>query len=61
MRPGRPNSKACEYEGTCADCGQLTTWRSRHFDPHTCSTLELCGSCVPAFLQRQYLPPGCCG
>ena len=55
-----PHNMVCEFEGTCADCGQLTSWRRRCVDSHTASTMELCGNCLPAFMQRQQHPPGCC-
>ena len=48
-------------EGACSDCGHVTSRRTPFFDQHTCSSVELCMNCLPAFLQRQNLPPGCCG
>ena len=48
-------------EGSCADCGRWTVQRARCLDPHTHSEVELCAHCIPAFLQRQQFPPGCCG
>jgi hypothetical protein len=48
-------------DGSCADCGRWTASRAVCVDVHTHSEVELCGNCVPAFLQRQQFPPGCCG
>jgi len=46
--------------GPCSDCGKMAqlTWS---VDQHTSSTVSLCPNCVSAFIQRQHMPPGCCG
>jgi len=53
-------TEACA-EATCTDCGRTTTRAARHVDVHTHSEVQLCPDCLPAFLQRQRLPTGCCG
>jgi hypothetical protein len=47
--------------GHCSDCGNMAVKLSRGVDQHTSSTVSLCPNCVPAFIQRQQMPPGCCG
>jgi hypothetical protein len=47
-------------EVTCADCGRVSVHWKRCVDLHTRSELAVCLNCLPAFLQRQQLPPGCC-
>ena len=47
-------------EEPCSDYGQLVQWREQYYDQHTRSTVDLCTHCVPAFVQRQRFPPGCC-
>jgi hypothetical protein len=47
--------------GPCSDCGNMAAKLSRCVDQHTSSTVSLCPNCVPAFVQRQHMPPGCCG
>jgi hypothetical protein len=47
--------------GPCSDCGKMSPRLTRGVDQHTSSTVSLCPNCVPAFIQRQHMPPGCCG
>lgn len=60
MRSMQDRDLVCESEGACADCGRLSAWRVRCFDPHTYSNLELCGNCAPAFRERRQHSVGCC-
>lgn len=48
-------------EMVCTDCGRLLAERKIFFDRHVLSEVALCPNCLPAFQQRQYFPPGCCG
>lgn len=47
--------------GPCSDCGKMAPKLTRCVDQHTSSTVSLCPNCIPAFIQRQHMPPGCCG
>lgn len=48
-------------EARCADCGGFSSQGQTFFDSQTHSEVHLCPNCLPAFLQRQQFPPGCCG
>ncbi len=61
MLSGQNISIVSGCEGPCSDCGQITWLRTSCFDPHTCSTLDLCATCAAAWMQRSTSPPGACG
>ncbi len=61
MRAVLRNTIVSIHDGPCSDCGHMTASRTRCFDQHTSSMVELCANCVPAFLQRRHFVAGSCG
>gem|GEM_PF-3214768 len=56
-----PSKCLVNHVGPCSDCGKMAPRLTRCVDQHTSSTMSLCPNCLPAFIQRQHMPPGCCG